>query len=90
MEVETGETRPPAWGRLGPQTPEEAGGTLPGASGSQWSCSVSISDFWSPELGENKSLVLRTRFTEIPDIRKINIPGYRHLSLLLKLALVFL
>ena len=52
---------------------------------------VSISDFWSPELGENKSLVLRTRFTEIPDnLRDINIPGYRHLSLLLRLAPVFL
>ena len=29
MEVETGGTRPPARGRLGPQTLEEAGGTFP-------------------------------------------------------------
>ena len=33
--VRTGGTRPEAQGRLGPQTLEEAGGTLPGAPGSQ-------------------------------------------------------
>ena len=55
-EAETRGTWPPARGRLGPQTLEEAGGTLPGAPGSQWSCLelqswVRMGSYVGPRLG---------------------------------------
>ena len=64
-EAETGGTWPQAQGRLESPNLEETGRTLPRRlwrehgpvlSGSQWSCPAWISDFWSPELGQDEFL----------------------------------
>lgn len=68
-EAEMRRTRPPARGHLEPQKLEEAGRTLPWSlrsehspapPGSQWSCPAWISDFWSPDLGDDSFLLFQT------------------------------